>query len=148
MTQDTIHRLLERYWRGETSLEEEQALARHFAAGPIPDAQKPYRPLFLWKSRQQALRRKPVRTPGRRLLRRYYYPALKVAASVLIVLLFGISVHTHYRQEKIREILFSSLPADAPRDSAEVTTRVTVQGLPATDSLRPAERPPVERQRK
>lgn len=44
-----ISQLLERYWRGETSLEEEQILRAFFAQLNIPSELEPYRCLFVYE---------------------------------------------------------------------------------------------------
>ena len=134
MEENNIHKLLERYWQGETSLEEERLLRDFFSGDSVPDELKSYKPLFIWKNRQKAILATPVRlsTP-RKPVMRYFYPAMKIAASVLIVLMFGIGVYTHYRQEQFMEQLFSdSSPEmlDARKDSTDVVAKASLQLSP------------------
>lgn len=44
-----INQLLDRYWRGETSLEEEQILRAFFSQICVPDELAKYRPLFVYE---------------------------------------------------------------------------------------------------
>ena len=60
----------------------------------------------------------------------YFYPVMKIAASVLIVLMFGIGVYTHYYQERFMDQLFSesaSEALDARKDSVEVVAKASLQ---------------------
>ena len=45
-----IRQLLERYWKGETTLEEEQILRTFFIQKDIPEDMEVYRPLFAYES--------------------------------------------------------------------------------------------------
>ncbi|GHV59896.1 hypothetical protein FACS1894182_14630 [Bacteroidia bacterium] len=138
MEQDKIKQLLERYWQGETSIEDEQCLRDFFAGSSVPDELKMYRPLFVWKNNQQAIQAKlaePVvlKRPVVRM-----YPVLKIAASVLIVLTFGIGVYTHYQQEKFMDRIFSESTIDAldtKKDSIDVVAKASLQFFPEEDSL-------------
>ena len=49
-----ISQLLERYWAGETSLEEEQILRAFFSQTNVPDELKQYRCLFLYEQTEPA----------------------------------------------------------------------------------------------
>ena len=131
MASNETYKLLERYWEGETSLEEEGLLQDLFATDSVPEELKVYKSLFIWKNQQKAIQANPVRpVVSRKTMVHYFYPAMKVAASVLIVLLFGIGIHTHYQQEQLMEQLFSdSSPEalDARKDSVDVMAKVSLQ---------------------
>ena len=47
-----IEQLLERYWQGETSLEEEAILRAFFAQKDVPSALQHYQPLFICESEE------------------------------------------------------------------------------------------------
>ena len=47
-----IRQLLERYWKGETTLEEEQILRTFFIQKDIPEDMEVYRPLFAYESEE------------------------------------------------------------------------------------------------
>lgn len=49
-----IEQLLDRYWRAETSLEEEQILRAFFAQKDVPAALAPYKSLFAYTGQQAA----------------------------------------------------------------------------------------------
>ncbi|MDR1526155.1 MAG: hypothetical protein LBS46_00605 [Dysgonamonadaceae bacterium] len=140
MEQDKIKQLLERYWQCETSIEDEQMLGDFFASDSVPEKLKMYKTLFVWKDRQKVIQGAPVHpVVSKRPVMHYFYPALKIAASVLVVLTFGISVYTHYQQEKFMDEMFSESTSDAldmRRDSIDVMARASLQMLPEEDSLR------------
>lgn len=48
-----IQQLLERYWEGETSIEEEQILRSFFSQKEVPADLKRYQPLFAFAAKQQ-----------------------------------------------------------------------------------------------
>jgi hypothetical protein len=139
MKEAEIKQLLERYWQCETSIEEERQIGELYASGSIPDEWKKYRSLYVWKSRQSAVRATSSRTlMERRITRTSFYPALRIAASVLVVLTLGIGVHTYYRQEKKIDQLLSgssSETMDARKDSTEVMAKATLQTAPERDSI-------------
>jgi hypothetical protein len=157
MKQDEIKQLLEQYWRCETSIDNEKTLADFFANNPVPENLKPYKTLFLWKEKQKRTQCPPARTASpKRTLIQYLYPALKIAASVLIVTTFGIGIYTHYQQEQWIDKLFTeSAPGatDVWKDSTEVVAKASWQALPESekDSLPPIgnrQQPPTEIQKK
>ena len=132
MTSDNLHKLLERYWQCETSLEEEQLLQDSFCGDDsVSEELKVYKSLFLWKNQQKAIQGAPVRPfVSKKPVMHYFYPVMKIAASILIVLTFGIGVYTHYYQEQFMNQLFSessSEALDARKDSVEVVAKALLQ---------------------
>ena len=145
MANTNTHKLLERYWQGETSLEEEQLLQDFFSdEDSIPEELTIYKSLFIWKNQQKAIQGAPIRPlVSKKPVMYYFYPAMKIAASVLLVLMFGIGVYTHYQQEQFMEQLFSESSSDAldvKKDSIDVMAKVSLQlsseQLSQEDSLR------------
>jgi len=129
MTIEQVNELLEKYWAGDTSLEEESALKVFFSEGNIPEELKKYQPLFLWKANQLQIKgsstlRKELKKP----LSIQWYSFLKIAASVLFVLTLGIGLYTHYQQEKYMDRIFSetySDPEDALQETKNVIQRIS-----------------------
>ena len=108
MKQEDIKQLLEKYWQGKTSLEEEKQLQDFFSGNDIPKEWKKYRPLFVWKDKQKAISiDKKAVTLQKKSIFVHLYPALKMAVSVLIMLTVGIGFYTHYRQEQAMDKMFS-----------------------------------------
>jgi hypothetical protein len=129
MEQEKIKQLLEQYWQGETSREDEQLLRKFFSGNTVPEELKKYKPLFAWKTKQQEITtpNKRLAIPEKRMIH-YFYPALKIAASVLIVMVFGISAYTHYQQEKFMDKVFSETTIELPeavRDSGDVVAKAS-----------------------
>ena len=129
MTTEQISEILEKYWTGDTSLEDESALKTFFSGENIPEELKKYQPLFLWETNQlqikgsSALKKEPKRP-----LSVQWYSLLKIAASVLFVLTLGIGFYTHYQQEKYMDRIFSetySDPEDALRETKNVINKIS-----------------------
>jgi hypothetical protein len=53
MEYQVVKNLIERYFRGETTLEEEASLREYFRAGPVDERCREYAALFRWMSREQ-----------------------------------------------------------------------------------------------
>ena len=96
-----IDQLLERYWQGETSLEEEQILRSFFSQTDVPEELRKYRPLFIYEQaqpktcrlgddfdeRMMSLIAEPAKVKARRItMRERLAPFYKAAAVVAIVL--------------------------------------------------------------
>ncbi len=99
-----INQLLERYWRCETSLEEEGILRAFFSQAEIPAELRRYRALFVYEERQKQVdvlgedfdarimklveKEEPVKARTIRITQRLR-PLFKAAAMVAIVLTIG-----------------------------------------------------------
>ncbi|MDR0413731.1 MAG: hypothetical protein LBH61_08030 [Dysgonamonadaceae bacterium] len=124
-----MKQLLEQYWQGKTTPEEEQLLQAFFSGESLPEELEIYRPLFLWKDRQKDIRldRNEIlaapRTGAGNL-----YSALKVAASVMILVTVAIGFYTHYKQEKFMDKVFSETytdPKEAVRETGKIVAKVS-----------------------
>jgi hypothetical protein len=129
MKEEEIKRLLERYWQCETSPEEERDLRLFFSKGDFSEELKPYQPLFIrtnkWSEIKTDTALKKSFIPPVKV---QFYPLLRIAASVLILLSVGIGLHTHYQQEKYMDKVFSdtySDPADAVKKTEQVVAKVS-----------------------
>lgn len=96
-----INQLLERYWQGETTLEEEQILRSFFSQLCVPEELAKYRPLFVYEQtepkadclgddfdeRLLAMIDEPQHVAAQRIkLSQRFAPLFKAAAMVAIVL--------------------------------------------------------------
>lgn len=128
---EDIRNLLEKYWNCETSQEEEQILFSFFSGEDIPGEWMKYKPLFSWKKRcLQERADKKLFSPFQKPFAIRFYPMIKVAASILLVLTVGVGAYTHYQQEKLMDRIFSesetySDPEDALRETTKVITKVS-----------------------
>jgi len=129
MTSEQIKQLLEKYWAGDTSSEEERALKAFFSGDKIPEELKKYQPLFLWKTRQMQLKGdRKLKTGIKKPVNFQWYSFLKIAASVLLVFTLGIGFYTHYEQEKQMDKIFSetySNPEDALKETKNVIGKIS-----------------------
>ena len=129
MTTEQIKQLLEKYWAGTTSLEEEYALQSFLSSDFIPEELAKYKPLFLWKTKQLQLKgsrtlKIELKTPASAS----WYSFLKIAASVLLALTLGIGIYTHYQQRKYMDKVFSetySNPEDALQEAKNVIGKIS-----------------------
>jgi hypothetical protein len=129
MEHEQVRQLLERYWQCKTSIEEEKLLQAFFSGKEIPEAFAVYKPLFAWRGKQKSERAsKKFIFTQRKSLWDNFYPALKIAASVLIMIVLGISAYTRYHQEKFMDKVFSETftnPEDAVKETGEVVAKVS-----------------------
>jgi hypothetical protein len=129
MKQKQIKQLLEQYWQCETSLEDEQLLQASFEKKEIFQEEAVYKSFFAWKEKQrrQKTNRRFLLSPEKSLSG-YFYPILKIAASVLIMIGFGISIYTYYQQEIFMNKVFPETftnPEDAVNETREVVAKVS-----------------------
>ena len=94
-----INQLLDRYWKGETSLEEEEILRAFFSQDELPAELKPYQALFSYEmgeAKQEALGddfdQKMMAMIEERLK-----PLFKAAAVVAIILTLGNAVQVPFQ---------------------------------------------------
>lgn len=129
MKKETIEQLLERYWKCESSLEEEKQLLEFFSGKNVPEELKKYIPLFQLKNKQKEIKAQTsFIIPYKEEKKLKLYPFLKIAASFLIVLTLGIGVYTHYQQEKFLDVLFSETyteSEDAIKRTGEIVAKVS-----------------------
>jgi hypothetical protein len=88
MTKELVKNLLEKYWEGETSLEEERMLKSYFSSGNVDEQLRPYSPLF-----QAMMAEKAVQYPKVGIItaqpHRFQWHAWAAAASIAMVLTAG-----------------------------------------------------------
>lgn len=120
-----IKDLLERYWRCETSIEEEKELCRLFSEGELPEDLSFCRNLFDWKEKTSAgTMSKKFQVPKRKIA---LYPLLKIAALVLVLLTCAIGLFTRYEQEKKIDRIFSEINTETqhtPKETEEIVADV------------------------
>lgn len=130
MTTEQINRLLEKYWAGDTSLEEESTLKTLFSGNSVPEELRKYIPLFSWTTNQLQLTGNSVLKTelSKPAVHIQWYSFLKIAASFLLALTLGIGIYTHYQQEKFLDRIFSetySNPEDALQQTKDVIGKVS-----------------------
>ena len=86
--QEEINVLLQRYFDGATTLDEERLLQRYFTESPIDDALKVYRPLFTYFAQERAVQ---PPAPKTRVIRPAWSIITAMAASIAVLLWIGIS---------------------------------------------------------
>ncbi|MDR3061216.1 MAG: hypothetical protein LBU57_03765 [Dysgonamonadaceae bacterium] len=136
-----MRELLERYWECKTSRDEEQKLREWFAGNDVPEDLKKYRDVFRALNDFKELKAPSSslfgKMPGHLPVIRFY-PLLKVAASILIVVSIGIGIYTHYQQEEFLKEVFSetySDPQDAIKETQAVLDKISSSLLKAKDSI-------------
>lgn len=110
-----IEQLLERYWSGETSLEEENILRAFFSQKDIPASLLPYRDIFVYQAFSKseevldsdfddkilALIDEPEVVKARTItLRQRLAPMFKAAAVVAIMLTLGNAIQVPFNEEQ------------------------------------------------
>ena len=136
-----INQLLERYWAGETSLEEEQILRSFFSQPNVPEELKQYRFLFIYEQTEPATdvlgddfdeqlmsiieRPRPVKarvlTIGQR-----FAPLFKAAAVVAIILTLSNAAQSSFRDDDYTNVTSFERPVQgvsvALNDSSRTDT--------------------------
>ncbi|MBL7782904.1 MAG: hypothetical protein JNM22_16870 [Saprospiraceae bacterium] len=129
-----IEALLEKFWEGDTTLEEERLLKAYFASGQVDDSLKSYAPFFQVLRQEQAveLQRPPVVTEVRPVT--YNWKPWLAAASVALLLTTGWwwssrpNVDVPYTAEVTPETTPVTQPEAATQpQTAQITSETPVQ---------------------
>ena len=130
-----IDQLLERYWRGKTSLQEEEILRMFFSQEDIPAALLPYRDLFVYEQNEKEMEKlgddfdqrilgmiqedEPVKarviTMRHRLM-----PLFKAAAVVAILLTLGNAMQVAFSDGDVRQVTSSAAAVEHSRKGLSV----------------------------
>lgn len=145
MDSKTIEQLLERYWRCETSLEEEARLRAYFTSGEVAPALLRYQALFAYQKQQQTesldaefdarlSRRMEHPVKARRLtLTMRFVPLMRAAGVVLFFLTLG-----HWMQHSIFQ-------ADESVPCAEaIDEQITAPSVALSDKVQAPESIPAD----
>ncbi len=136
-----IEQLLERYWQGETSLEEEEILRTFFCQKDLPEGLRQYAPLFVYEREETRTDRlgddfdnrmlelvgeqRPVKARTISLTQRMM-PLFKAAAVVAIFLTLG----------NAAQMAFSDADRLQPANNAGISRRVDTPSVAKADSVR------------
>ena len=130
-----IEQLLERYWRCETSLQEEEILRMFFSQEDIPASLLPYRHLFIYEQNEKDMdvlgddfdqrvlnliqEDEPVKarviTMRHRLM-----PLFKAAAVVAIFLTLGNAMQVAFSDDDVRQVSPGTAAIDKPKSGPSV----------------------------
>ena len=88
MNEQKVQELLQRYFDGETSLDEERALRHYFAGSDVPDSLKAYRPMFTFFDEERAVQ-PPAQKPAIGNIRLLSVVA-GIAASIAVLFLVSV----------------------------------------------------------
>ena len=94
MNEQKIHELLQRYFDGATSLNEERELQGYFSGKEIPDSLMAYRPMFTFFAEERAVE-PPAQKPAARTIRFNWAYVTGIAASIAILFLVGLPKVQH-----------------------------------------------------
>ena len=137
-----IEQLLERYWRCETSLQEEEILRMFFSQEDIPAALLPYRHLFIYEQNEKAvdvlgddfdqkvlgLIREDEPVKARVITMRHrLMPLFKAAAVVAIFLTLGNAMQVAFSDGDVRQVTPSTVAVDRPQEGPSVAKADSVK---------------------
>jgi len=103
--------LLDRYWEGETTLEEERALKAYFASGQVDERLRSIVPLFQALREEQTVQYTKPKTVE---LRPVHFAWQKLAAAAAVALLLTAGMWWWGSQEKLVQGQIAEQPAAAP----------------------------------
>jgi hypothetical protein len=87
MNEQKVQEMLQKYFDGATSIEEERDLQRYFAIGDLPESLKAYRPMFTFFEEERAVM--PPKHETRRI-RLTLSVITGIAASIAILFMVGL----------------------------------------------------------
>ena len=137
-----IEQLLERYWRCDTSLQEEEILRMFFSQEDIPAALLPYRHLFIYEQNEKAvdvlgddfdqkvlgLIREDEPVKARVITMRHrLMPLFKAAAVVAIFLTLGNAMQVAFSDGDVRQVTPSTAAVDRPQEGPSVAKADSVK---------------------
>lgn len=113
-----IQALLDRYWEGETTLEEERALKQYFNSGKVDERLKAVAPLFQVLQKEQVIQLPQVaRTVA---LKPVQYSWSRMAAAASVALLLGAGAWWWSGHEKINSVVAQQSHTRSPEDTAQI----------------------------
>lgn len=147
---ETLNELLEKYWEGETSLQEERALKSYFELGPVHPDHKAYAPLFQMFKKEQAETleadlgamikmevHNSVNTgPAAFFKTRNLYPRLRmIAAGLALLLTVGFIVNKFVKTDPVLASHEVEDPEEALRVTMDALAFLGVKLNEGTDSV-------------
>ena len=150
-----ISQLLERYWRCETTLEEEQILRSFFSQLCVPEELAKYRPLFVYEhtepktdrlgddfdERLLAMTEEPAEVHAQRVrLGQRFAPLFKAAAMVAIVLTLSQAAQLSFQageggQTTAPQQAYTPRPAEGARVAYGDTVRIDTAKKDGIDAI-------------
>lgn len=130
-----VQTLLEKYWEGETTLEEERQIKGYFAAGNVDERLLQYAPLFQALKEEQAVQLTKAKTAPIRP-QMYQWQGYAAAASVAILLAAGLwwafskPVDAPVMANQDKPVI--EPPVNAPEQIAEPNAKVLAAIQPET----------------
>ena len=138
-----IEQLLERYWRCETSLQEEEILRMFFSQEDIPAALLPYRHLFAYAQSEKTEEvlgddfdrkvlgrieeEEPVKARAI-TMRQRFMPLFKAAAVVAIFLTLGNAMQVAFSDGDGRQAVPATAAVEKPQEGPSVAKADSVKG--------------------
>ena len=92
MKELNVDRLLEKYWEGNTSLEEEQALRHYFLEGEPEERHLVYRDLFTFFREEKSITFPGTIAKPARIIRQRYLGWTGIAASILLIVSISVVI--------------------------------------------------------
>lgn len=113
-----IDALLERYWEGETTLEEERALKAYFASGEVNERHRSVAPLFRALREEQSLQLAARIIPVAPLrVQRFSWHGWAAAASVALLLTAGL--WWALRETPVQQRVAQQMTVEQPQNAAQ-----------------------------
>jgi hypothetical protein len=136
-----IHALLEKYWEGETTLEEERALKAYFAQGAPDERLQPYAPLFQALREEQMVQLAKNKTVPLRP-QAYGWQRWAAAASVALLLGAGWWMLSKEPTNTLATDQKTETKATQPIEKQAVESKipVAVAGVPSKSAQRPSKK--------
>jgi hypothetical protein len=150
MTYEHISALLEKYWEGESTLEEERTLKTYFASGQVEEPFRQWMPMFQALQTEQGIQYTKKAPVAEIRPQQYQWQAWAVAASLALTLIAG-SWWYFNRTSDIQEVV--QTPVSQPKTETakqiapaqipvvQPSTNGSVAPVPAVESVAKIEKP-------
>ncbi len=129
MAYNKIKILLDKYWDGKTSIEEENTLKKYFNSNKVADDLKPYKSLFNFYEDAQnelpssKLEESILESIGETKTRKLspWKPFLRTAAAILLLAFGGLTIYNSTQNTDFKQaVVYDNQPEDARKALAEV----------------------------
>ena len=134
MESSEIKVIIEKYWQCETTVEEEKIIRDFFTQTVVPADLQPLCSYFTWQNIQATLSMDSGKRQhtAAKSIRKYFYPVLQIAASILILLVCSIGIYTQITENKQIEQSYTDTytdPEEAMREAREALGKVSLSIL-------------------
>lgn len=116
-----VNQILEKYWEGETSLEEERLLKEYFLSNEVAEEHKEFRDLFVFFDQESSVKFPVSGRKEKTVVRPLRLRVMGAAAAILIFIMAGFLVYDQYGNDfRSSEVKWSNYEVENPEEAREI----------------------------